>query len=308
MGKPATEIPGHDRVEDAQTVFLLVNADDYGYSEGVSRGILELARKGIVTAIGILANSPFFDEHVRSLLLVERVDAGVHLNLTAGRPLTPKLGALLARSGGEFPRNKYGMALSILSGRINSAVVGEEWDAQIRRCRDAGLQVWFLNSHEHLHMLPPLFRVIRQLADRYRIPYIRQVSAEWFGLPNPGSLVRNSVIQVLDWINRDGGRRKAPLLLGVSRSGKLDLGYLEKRFATLKRGRVYELMCHPGHSVAGEVVDPRLHAYHDWEGELNALFCAEKRELFQSRGISRIGFRDLGSFGKPMTGSEAAIS
>ena len=229
-----------------KSISIIVNADDYGYSEGVSRGILDLARKGIVTATGVLANSPFFDEHVTSLLSVRQVDAGVHLNLTAGRPLTAGLADLLVRSGGEFPRKKYGLALSILSGRIPPSVVEDEWDAQIRRCRDAGLQVWFLNSHEHLHMLPPLYRVIRRLAERHGIPYIRHTRAEWFGFPKPGSLARNSVLQILDWVNRGGPRDTAPYLLGTSPSGKLDLQYLEKRLATLRNGEVYELMCHPG--------------------------------------------------------------
>lgn len=297
-----------DRAENTKTAFLIVNADDYGYSEGVSRGILDLARKGIVNGVGVLANSPFFDESAMSLLSVEQVDAGVHLNLTAGRPLTSGMADLLTHSGGAFPRNKYGLALSILSGRIGLAVVEAEWDAQIRRCLDAGLHVWFLNSHEHLHMLPPLYRVIRHLADRHGIPYIRHTRAEWFGFPKAGSLARDSVLQILDWINRDEAASMAPFLLGVSQSGKIDLDYLEKRLATLNPGRVYELMCHPGHTVAGEEVDPRLRAYHDWQGEWNALSSAGKQGRLRSRGIRQIGFRDLENLGKPVTGSEAEIS
>jgi hypothetical protein len=115
-------ISGLHRAEDDQTFSIIVNADDFGYTEGVSRGILDLARKGIVTATGVLANSPFFDEHVRSLLSVPQVDAGVHLNLTAGRPLTAGLVALLVRTGGVFPRKKYGLAVSILSGNIAPAL------------------------------------------------------------------------------------------------------------------------------------------------------------------------------------------
>jgi chitin disaccharide deacetylase len=301
-------ISGIDQVEKTKTVFLIVNADDYGYSEGVSCGILDLARKGIVNGVGVLANSPFFDKNARSLLSVEQVDVGVHLNLTAGKPLTAGMADLLTHSGGAFPRNKYGVALSILSGRIGLAVVEGEWDAQIRRCLDAGLHVWFLNSHEHLHMLPPLYRVIRHLAVRHRIPYIRHTRAEWFGFPKPGNLARDSVLQILDWINRDDAESMAPFLLGVSQSGKLDLDYLEKRLATLNPGGVYELMCHPGYAVAGEEVDPRLRAYHDWQGEWDALSSAGKDGLLRSRGIRQIGFRDLVNLGKPATGSGAEFS
>lgn len=286
--------------------YLIVNADDYGYSEGVSLGILEAAREGIVTATGILANSPFFDGHVRKLLEVERVDAGVHLDLTAGRPLTSRLAAVLRRSG-EGPREKFGVALRILSGRIDPAVVEEEWDAQIRRCREAGVRVRFLNSHEHLHMLPPLLRVVRRLARRHGIPHVRRSVPEWSGFRGAGGLVRDAALQFLSWIDREREPIPPPILLGVSRSGKLDPGYLERRLATLQRGRVYELMCHPGRVVAGERIPPRLRAYHDWEGELGALTGAERGGLFRSPGIRRIGYRELDG-AEPSRNGPRAIS
>ncbi len=296
--------PSICRNEEPQPAYLIVNADDYGYSKGVSRGILDAARKGIVTATGILANSPFFDEHVEELLSVDRVDAGVHLNLTSGRPLTNRLASLLERSKGGVTGNKFSVALSILSGRIDLAIVEEEWDTQILRCRDAGVRVWFLNSHEHLHMLPPLFRLIHRLADRYGIPYIRYPSAEWFEFPKPGSLMRELMLQVLNWVNGGNARGGGPVLLGVSRSGKLDLSYLERRLATLRRGQAYELMCHPGHPVTGEALDRRLIAYHDWSGELNMLYRAEAGGLFHSGSVRLIGFRDLGSPGRPRAGPD----
>lgn len=272
---------------------LIVNADDYGYSEGVSSGILEGARKGVITAIGILANSPFFHEHVKELLTVGGVDAGVHLNLTAGRPLTERMAARLERTGGEFPGNKNHVALSILSGRIDVTLVAEEWDAQIRRCRDANIPVRFLNSHEHLHMLPSLFRLIHRLAESYDIPFIRYPSAEWFDFPNKESISRELALQILDWINIGKRNRLRPVLIGVSRSGKLDLPYLKKKLGTLHGGRVYELMCHPGHSKGIEELDHRVLAYHDWEGELNALFQAGNLGILNSESVRLMRFRDL---------------
>lgn len=279
--------------KSSHVAYLIVNADDYGYSEGVSSGILDAARKGAITAIGILANSPFFDEHVKELLTVDSVDAGVHLNLTEGTPLTKRMAARLERSGGEFTGNKFHMALSILSGRIDVALVAEEWEAQIHRCLDANIQVRFLNSHEHLHMLPPLFRLIHRLADFHHIPFIRYSSAEWFDFPNIGSIPRELVLQILDWINRGTGNRPRPVLIGVSRSGKLDLPYLERKLGTLRRGQVYELMCHPGRSNGSEELDRRLIAYHDWEGELNALLQAEEQGIIHSESVRLLRFRDL---------------
>jgi predicted glycoside hydrolase/deacetylase ChbG (UPF0249 family) len=281
--------------EQPLPAYLIVNADDYGYSEGVSRGILEAAREGVVTATGILANSPRFDDHARELLAVDRVDAGVHLDLTAGPPLTSRLASALSGSNAGSPPGKARVALSVLSGRIAPDAVEEEWDAQIRRCLEAGIRVRFLNSHEHLHMLPPLLRVARRLARRHGIPHVRRCVPEWFGFR--GGVARDAVLQILAWIDRDGARTASPVLLGVSRSGNLDLPYLEKRMSTLRGGRVYELMCHPGSVVAGEAIPPRLRAYHNWEGELAALVTAERKGLFRSPRVLRVGFRDLAGEG-----------
>lgn len=278
MGKPA---------------FLIVNADDYGFSKSVSRGILDAAGRGIVTATGILANSAYFAEHAKELRLVDTLDAGVHLNLTAGRPLTERIGRFLAGNGDVGTTSKFRVARWILSGRISLDIVEEEWEAQIRRCLDTGLRLWFLNSHEHLHMLPPLFRLIHRLADRHGIPYLRYPSSEWLGSRTPESIARVLALSVLDLVNAGTARRPAPMLLGAGKSGKLDLQYIEKRLSSLQGGHVYELMCHPGYHPMGDISDRRLLDYHDWEGELNALRSAEELGLFRSEGVTLIGFRDI---------------
>ena len=86
-------------------VFIIVNADDYCYSEGVSRGILETIRNGIVTATGVLANSPFFEKHISKLIDFDGLDIGVHLTLTSGKPLTNRMCDLLSSNNREFPKN-----------------------------------------------------------------------------------------------------------------------------------------------------------------------------------------------------------
>ena len=272
--------------------YLIINADDFGYSEGVSRGILEAAAQGVVTAVGILANSPFFEDHLARLRSVEGVDAGVHLNLSAGRPLTERLAALLKRSGGEFPRTKFGTAFSVLAGRIGLDLIEAEWDAQIRRCRDARVPVRFLNSHEHIHMLPPLYRLVRRLADRHGISFIRHTEAEWFDFRRLSGIPREAILHALDRLDRRLSPGGGPSLIGVSRTGKIDRTYLTRRLASLRRGCVYELMCHPGRPVPGEIPDRGLAAYHDWEGELDALLAAKASGLLDRGAVRLRRFRD----------------
>lgn len=38
---------------------LIVNADDYGYSEGINRGIVEAHQRGIVTSTSVMVDAPF---------------------------------------------------------------------------------------------------------------------------------------------------------------------------------------------------------------------------------------------------------
>jgi len=67
---------------------LIVNADDYGYTRSVSRGILDAACSGAVNATGIMANCVYLETMLPELPAAKKPDAGVHLNLTCGEPLT----------------------------------------------------------------------------------------------------------------------------------------------------------------------------------------------------------------------------
>jgi predicted glycoside hydrolase/deacetylase ChbG (UPF0249 family) len=274
------------------TAFVIVNADDYGYFAGVTRGILDAARDGIVNATGVLATSPYFAEHVPWLAARPDLDAGVHLNLTAGRPLTAVMAAALARWGGGFP-GKYAMALAVATGRIPVTVVEAEWRAQIQRCVDAGLRLYFLNSHEHLHILPSLARLTRRLAETFDVPFVRAPRPEWRGGVTPGGVVRNVILHGCAWANGAVQGPSLPTFLGMARSGRIDLPYLRRTFAILRPGEVYELMCHPGYHDAGEVADPRLLDYHRWEQELNALSGEPIRDLLRELRVAPIRYRDL---------------
>ena len=75
--------------EGSATRRLIVNADDFGVTEGVSRGILRAHREGLVTSTTVLASLPAQPE----LDAVARDSAGLglglHFNLTLGRPVSP---------------------------------------------------------------------------------------------------------------------------------------------------------------------------------------------------------------------------
>jgi hypothetical protein len=277
---------------DSQPAYLIVNADDYGYFNCVSRGILESARNGIVTATGLFANIEHFDKHVSWLSDCQSLDLGVHLNLTERAPLTLGLQKKLVRWGGRFP-DKYTVAKAVMSGFLKADYVMAEWRAQIERCLDKGLTLRFLNSHEHIHMLPVLFPVIQALAKEYDIVHVRFPKSDLFHCWSISPFVRNMLIKMLSLINRRYLTSDAAHFIGLGQSGRLSLAYLQNRLPRLKPGYVYELMCHPGYFDADEISDLRLLSYHDWESEFNVLNSKTVKDLCHSHGIRLVGYKDV---------------
>lgn len=273
-----------------EPVYLIVNADDYAYFPCVSRGILAVARAGIVTATGVLANAPRLDEQLGWLDSVD-LDVGVHLNLTSGRPVAPAMRDRLRRWDGLFPGKEI-MAGAILTGILSIATVEEEWNSQIESCRKRGVNLRFLNSHEHIHMLPPLFTVAKKLAKQHGIEHVRYTLG---GVPRRGTvgaITRSLIIHCLGLLNR---RQRAGTIpcLGLGESGRLSVRHLDNMLPSLRRGGVYELMCHPGYLDRAEISDRRLLLYHDWEQELDVLTSGEVRGLLARHGVSIVGYRDL---------------
>ena len=245
-----------------------------------------------MTATGVFANAIHFAEHAARLRDCDALDVGVHLNLTDGTPLTTELRKRLSRRSGRFP-GKFSMAGAILSGAIKTEDVTREWRAQIERCLDNGLRVKFLNSHEHMHMLPSLFPLTRTLAAEYGIAHIRFPTSQFALNSSKGSLFRGAVIKTLEAINRRHAVTPTAQFLGMEASGKLNLRYLEDAMPRLRAGQVYELMCHPGEFDAREVSDRRLLRYHHWEGELSTLTSPAVRELLDRCRVRLIGFRHV---------------
>jgi predicted glycoside hydrolase/deacetylase ChbG (UPF0249 family) len=264
------------------TIDLIINADDYGYYPCVSQGILEAAKSGALTATGILANSPDLAAQLQWLNGIESIDVGVHLNLTCRQPLTEVMAGKLGRWNGQFP-NAYVMSGLLMTGTVSLADVRAEWRAQIEVCQSQSLR--FLNSHEHIHMLPVLFPLVLELAQDYGIEHVRFTQAEWLAPFGVSGLIRNTLMQTMHVINQCHLKVKQPLFLGLSRSGKLDYDYLTTIFSKLKPGQSYELMCHPGHFNPTEISDARLLAYHDWEGELALLQSPKVHDLYEKFGI-----------------------
>lgn len=281
---------------------LIINADDFGYFECTSRGIADAAQRGRVTATGVLATRPDLARHLTWLEPCEDLDLGVHLNLTWGSPLTAAMSARLSRWNGHFP-GLNGMAGLILAKSIEPSVICAELRSQIDRCLRLRESVAFLNSHQHIHMLPPVFRLGIDLAREYGIPAVRIVRGAWRAAGTASALLRSAVFGALSPLTPAPCDRLCPQLVGLNESGRLNERRLECLLRSLKPGGIYELMCHPGHFDHSEIRERSLIAYHDWQGEFAALTSPALPPLLEELGISLTNFRSL-TTNRPATASE----
>src|SRR5260370_9911135 len=146
----------------------MVNADDLGWTEGVSRGILEAYHHGIVTSTSLLANGAAFAGGVEAALSAPGLGVGVHLNLSDGPPIADReIVTSLLNNDGDFKGGPESLLLRRARGGLVLAEVETEWDAHIQKVRDAGIAPTHLAGHKPVTMLPGLFQIGRRLAKRH---------------------------------------------------------------------------------------------------------------------------------------------
>ena len=134
------------------TRHLILCADDYALSPGVTRGILDALAKGRLNATGAMTNRPLWKEAASDVAAFsDRADIGLHLNLTFGAPLGPM--PTLAPSG-ALP--KLGPFLKAArAGLLPSGEVRAEIARQLDAFEDAmGRPPDFVDGHQHVQVLP----------------------------------------------------------------------------------------------------------------------------------------------------------
>ncbi|MBM3122586.1 MAG: ChbG/HpnK family deacetylase, partial [Chloroflexi bacterium] len=112
------------------TRFLVVNADDFGRSRGVSAGIVEAHLHGLVSTTTALMNLPGTALDVaQAVREVPSLGLGVHLNLTLGRPVSAPatVSTLISADGVFWPPD----ALAARGDGVNPEQVRREWRAQV---------------------------------------------------------------------------------------------------------------------------------------------------------------------------------
>jgi chitin disaccharide deacetylase len=278
---------------------LIINADDFGLCEGVNKGIVEAHTKGVLTSTTIMANMPATEQAVDLAKNLPTLGVGVHLNLTAGKPLCQdNTVKLILNSRGHFALSPGKLALaSLITGKARAAIE-TELASQIQWLIDKGIKPTHLDSHKHIHSFPTIFPIVCRLAKRFGISAIRytfepkQVSQLPWPVTDRESRKRASLVRTMAKINRwqNSAFFKTDALLGVAHVGTINAAFM-RAVSLYNIASTAELMTHPGYTYDLDATRTRL--VKQREVELEAL-CSEKtKQYFKNAGIKFVHYGQL---------------
>jgi len=226
---------------------LVVHADDFGLAPGINQAIQEGLVSGSITSASILLGGPHAGPAMAWAAAHPEYDYGVHLNLTQGRPILPagKVPSLVDRDG-RFPGLDR-FLVRFLSGRIRTHQVRAEWRAQIEAVHRAGVMVSHLDSHQHVHLLPRLFRkTALRLARHENVPLRVMDGPVRHGVRGPD--IRGIMLSLATRVcaSRDGRDAFSAHGFGTSLMRRPTVGNVRSLLARARPGRTYEMVVHPG--------------------------------------------------------------
>jgi chitin disaccharide deacetylase len=136
--------------------YLIVNADDFGYTEGINRGILDAHDKGIVTSASLMVERPAAAEAVARARERPRLGVGLHVEVRRWRT-------------SRFPKR----------GSARSADAVGRWAREdLRRQLDrfrllVGREPSHLDSHQHRHLAELVRPAFEEVGSELGVPLRR---------------------------------------------------------------------------------------------------------------------------------------
>jgi predicted glycoside hydrolase/deacetylase ChbG (UPF0249 family) len=134
--------------------YLIVNADDFGLSPGVNRGIIECAEHGILTSASLMVRWPAAGEAAAYASQNRNLSLGLHVDL----------GEWVLRDG------EWQLLYKVVDIADASAVESEIQRQAATFRRLAGRNPTHLDSHQHVHRRKPVRSIMQALARELGVP------------------------------------------------------------------------------------------------------------------------------------------
>jgi predicted glycoside hydrolase/deacetylase ChbG (UPF0249 family) len=264
---------------------LIVNADDFGLTDGINRAVRDLHQLGTLRSTTLMAAAPHFGEAVEISRQQSLLGIGCHIVLVDGTPVAnpTAIPSLLDSTRGSSNEPRFRATLGefvrdLYLGRIDSAHIEQETISQILRLRQAGVAVTHVDTHKHTHMFPRVLVGVMRAAQACDIRTIRNpFEPAWSvaATPEAGPL-RTWQVRLLGTLRhsfwklvRQQGFTTTDGCLGVAATGTLNEITLRALLDRVPDG-IFELVCHPAY-IDDELMATRTRLQQSRQVELSAL-------------------------------------
>ena len=242
---------------------LIVNADDFGLTQGVNQAVLELRRANALSSATLMATSTQFEQAISLIQQVPSLGVGCHVLLVDGIPVLPpsEIPSLIdpsSRNGMAFRPKLSTFVTDLLRGRIKDEEIEAESAAQIKRLMESGIRVTHVDTHKHAHMFSRVLRPLLRAALACGVKAIRNpFEPNWsLNATAHAGRVRKMQVRMLrsQSATFSAEVNQAGLLttdgaLGVLGTGTLDAQTISNLLAAMPDG-TWELVSHPGYNDA----------------------------------------------------------
>jgi predicted glycoside hydrolase/deacetylase ChbG (UPF0249 family) len=266
--------------------YLVVNADDFGFTRDVNAGIVRAHREGILTSTTLMANGGAFDDALRLAAETPTLDIGVHLQMVQGESLS--------EPGRPLPASVGALIGDLIAGRWD---VLKELEAQVEKILAAGIKPSHLDTHKHTHLLPSVLEAVATISEKYSIRWVRKP----FDLPLDGSraswktraasFAMSRLRGHFDKVLSRHGALATNHFAGFLWTGNFSAQDLVQLLAALPPGST-EFMCHPG-ILGDELRLAPTRLKESRELELRALIDPSVRQAIVDHQIKLVGYKDL---------------
>jgi predicted glycoside hydrolase/deacetylase ChbG (UPF0249 family) len=267
---------------------LVIHADDFGETVGITNGIRRGIEAGVLTSTSIMANMPATEYALRRVgALAGQASFGVHLNLCEGRPLTS--GPTLTDERGDFHPKRM-LIRHALSGKLSLRELESEIAAQIALVRDAGVAISHLDGHKHLHQLPMVSTAVAKVLPRFGIGRVRLTRLQSVAaLRKAGTLLRELAAWRAGAIFRRAGLQSPLRTMDLGEIMSKGFGRRGPSSLVDARG-IVELCCHPELPGAGAGKPSSHHR----SQELEYLLSPRFRELLAAVRARPVSWWEVG--------------
>lgn len=228
---------------------IIINADDFGYSVNKNEAVKFGFQSGIITSASMITNMEGFGQAIEEVLPeIPFMDLGFHFNIFEGKSLTNP--SLLTDRNGYFNRSWFEIMLDC-GGEKMQRQLETEFRMQLERIL-VYKHISHIDSHMHVHALPPIFNLVSRLAKEYKIPFVRtsyEIPYKVFYLHRPFiNKVKNIVLNTFTLINKcsDNEILTTDYFIGVLYTGRMTKETILKGLEKINNDNsITEIIIHP---------------------------------------------------------------